>query len=79
MSEVKLCKDCKHCEPELYHKWLFFGPLKEDFERARCSMMEYFSPLSRVTGKKQRNPKCWIARARDDACGPEGKLFEAKT
>jgi hypothetical protein len=75
---MKLCRDCKHCEPELYNSWFGLGPVREDWRDAKCKLVNYKDPQRLVTGDSADHVECIIVR-QSEYCGPEGKLFEAKT
>jgi len=71
---MKLCKDCKHCEPRPYKN----GPIRKflfgvDYEFAKCGAPP-FADL--VTG--EAGAFCDLLRQNNDECGEDGKLWEAK-
>lgn len=65
MSEpAKLCKDCRYCVPK--RRWF-----RASYKYAMCGRFR----TSPVDG----SPECFCSsmRFRDEACGPDGKGFEA--
>lgn len=66
MSEVKLCKDCKHARDRYDH---FEAEWYKD-----C----HLRPHTDIVTGEVTHQECHEARAHFSPCGPEGKLFEAK-
>lgn len=66
---MKLCKDCKHCEPLRY-----IDPEAECFHpSATCRSVNL------VTGQEwQHQRDCSTMREEGFKCGPDGKLFEPR-
>lgn len=68
---MKLCKDCKHCEP-VVTKVLWMNSV--DYQYAKCKSSKSINLVDGSGGKF-----CDIERNYDyqTACGREGKLWEA--
>lgn len=70
MSEVKLCKDCKHCMPFVINT---FFVKAVHYEYSKCS---HVSATDLVTGE---GTSCSVWRSNHEKrCGEEGKFWEAK-
>jgi hypothetical protein len=70
---MKLCKDCKHCEPNVI-KFLWFKSLS--FKYAKCKRPD---ALSLVDGTSIT--ECYLDRrysALPEVCGVYGKYWEQK-
>ena len=63
-EQIKLCRDCKHCEPDVF---LIF----KSYDIAKCKSKVAVNP---VTGKG--GAYCGVERVGD--CGREAKYWEAK-
>lgn len=81
MSEMKLCKDCKH-----YSSYEIRSNFKTDFEH-NCFRLttSYKSPIDGMFYTKTEHRYCEIERGirnnpvlDSDICGIEGKFWEAK-
>lgn len=73
---MKLCKDCKHCLVHTYKGSGFFPRTIEAWRFATCTLFP-----NKVTGGKHHfegGTLCKMARANDDLCGNNAKLWEAK-
>lgn len=65
---ILLCKDCKHVRQP-------FSP-EEPYTYARCAAAP--RGISLVDGTNEGDTHCSVARTAIGACGPDGKLWEAK-
>lgn len=74
---MKLCKDCKHCEPASYaigKKYLLFGPMVvRSYEYAKCKAPPYANMVTGAGGGY-----CDLVRRFERECGKEGDLWEPK-
>ena len=70
MSDVKICKDCKHCKPTTWRR---------RYEYATCRALESEpAKTDLVSGEvtPARDAFCSVARNFDSLCGPSAKYFE---
>jgi hypothetical protein len=67
---MKLCKDCKYCEPIVTH---FLWIASVNYKHAKCKAP---GNIDLVTGKGGKF--CDLERQYITNCGKEGKLWEAK-
>jgi hypothetical protein len=71
MTEIKLCKDCKHYKKD----WITH--LIERSDKFDKCLNPIFLHVNRVTGKRTTEGKfCDVQRDYD--CGRDGKYWEAK-
>lgn len=82
MSEVKLCKDCKH-----YVKYEIKFNMKNEIKHYCFRLAtSYKSPIDGMVYTKSNEKDCQIERelkkdetfSLDEICGTEGKFWEAK-
>ena len=70
MSAVRLCRDCKHYEPNDVHKGKCRAP-------QNVRMVEDFVNGGVIEGDPAHYYGCNLNRAHEGACGPDAKWFEA--
>lgn len=75
MSEIKLCKNCKH---EKRDPLSYFPLIGHNFRTySKCAHPEY-SEVDFVTGGKEGMSYCSTMRSFSKYCGKEAKFFEEK-
>jgi hypothetical protein len=75
MSEIKLCKNCKHEKREVLSYIPLIGRSFRTY--SKCAHPEY-SEVDLVTGGNQCMPYCSTMRSFSKYCGKEAKFFEEK-
>lgn len=69
MSDIKLCKDCKHCMA--LETYFYLTVIDVDYRNAYCELSE-----NMMDGTP--DVKCKDYRSAESLCGKEAKYFEAK-
>lgn len=75
MSEIKLCKNCKH---EKRDPLSYFPLIGHNFRTFSKCVHPKFTDVDAVTGKNQLMPYCYDVRLFSMYCGKEAKLFEER-
>lgn len=74
MSDLKLCRDCKHCRPRRFLWWT-------RYRNARCNALCWPDQTDPVTGTVKVGGSrmlCGVARLLSDRCGEDGFYWEPK-
>ena len=73
-ADIKLCKDCKHCNPEM--KGFIFK--KPDYESAKCTQDKRLNPVSGEFKTFEIN--CGLSREYQapNTCGIDAQFFKEK-
>jgi hypothetical protein len=81
VSEIKLCKDCKFCEPQVHTRGLIFRRKDVDYRFAQCGSWLGGKPRVDLVSGEPLSPKQWYCETQRSGfgeCGARARYFEPR-